>query len=167
MRKDRRGLDPASEPSGDGCVECLASPRGWWLHLRRCTECGHIGCSDSSPSQHASKHAAAIGHPTLPALNRVRTGSSITRSRGWDQECGVASAALASGKSACAWTGDARNSWPYRANAGPGSIHPSADSARRATGLDLNSELLTYPPGSGRQVVSKLACCGPKPVRFF
>ena len=32
---------------------------------------------------------------------------------------------------------DARNSWPYRANTGPGSIHPSADSARRATGLDL------------------------------
>ncbi len=26
MRKDRRGLNPASKPSGDGCVECLASP---------------------------------------------------------------------------------------------------------------------------------------------
>src|SRR6201984_1540683 len=32
---------------------------------------------------------------------------------------------------------DARNSWPYRANTGPGSIHPSADSARRAAELDL------------------------------
>jgi hypothetical protein len=65
MKKDRRGINPASKPSGDGCVECLASPRGWWLHLRRCAECGHIGCCDSSPSQHASKHAAATGHPII------------------------------------------------------------------------------------------------------
>jgi hypothetical protein len=26
MKKDRRGIKPASKPSGDGCVECLASP---------------------------------------------------------------------------------------------------------------------------------------------
>jgi hypothetical protein len=62
MKKDRRGFNIASKPSGDGCVECLASPKGWWFHLRRCAECGHIGCCDSSPSQHASKHAAATGH---------------------------------------------------------------------------------------------------------
>jgi Zn-finger in ubiquitin-hydrolases and other protein len=62
MKKDQRGINPTSKPSGDGCVECLAT-KGWWLHLRRCAECGHIGCCDSSPSQHASKHAAAKGHP--------------------------------------------------------------------------------------------------------
>jgi hypothetical protein len=62
-RKGRmRGVDPAAKPSGEGCVECL-SGSGWWLHLRRCAECGHIGCCDSSPGQHASKHAAATGHP--------------------------------------------------------------------------------------------------------
>jgi hypothetical protein len=49
------------KPSGDGCVECDASG-GWWLHLRRCAECGHIGCCDSSPSQHASAHARHSGH---------------------------------------------------------------------------------------------------------
>jgi len=65
MKKDRRGINSASKPSGSGCVECLASPKGWWLHLRRCAECGHIGCCDSSPSQHASKHAAATGHPII------------------------------------------------------------------------------------------------------
>jgi Zn-finger in ubiquitin-hydrolases and other protein len=65
MKKDRRGINTASKPSGSGCVECLASPKGWWLHLRRCAECGHIGCCDSSPSQHASKHAAATGHPII------------------------------------------------------------------------------------------------------
>jgi Zn-finger in ubiquitin-hydrolases and other protein len=57
-------VDPTVPPSGTGCVECLASG-GWWLHLRRCAACGHIGCCDSSPSQHARKHAAASGHPVV------------------------------------------------------------------------------------------------------
>jgi hypothetical protein len=68
MNKDQRGFNPASKPSGTGCVECLASPEGWWFHLRRCAECGHIGCCDSSPSQHASKHAAATGHPIIASF---------------------------------------------------------------------------------------------------
>jgi hypothetical protein len=54
-------INPAAEPSGSGCVECLATD-GWWFHLRRCAACGHIGCCDSSPSQHASKHASEDGH---------------------------------------------------------------------------------------------------------
>ena len=57
-------IDPAVPPSGPGCVECLASD-GWWFHLRRCARCGHIGCCDSSPSQHASHHAADTGHPVV------------------------------------------------------------------------------------------------------
>ncbi|MFZ0298193.1 MAG: UBP-type zinc finger domain-containing protein [Candidatus Sulfotelmatobacter sp.] len=68
VKKALRGINPASKPSGDGCVECLASPKGWWFHLRRCAECGHIGCCDSSPSQHASKHAAATGHPIIASF---------------------------------------------------------------------------------------------------
>ena len=68
MKKDHRGINPTSKPSGVGCVECLASPKGWWFHLRRCAECGHIGCCDSSPSQHASKHAAAAGHPIIASF---------------------------------------------------------------------------------------------------
>jgi hypothetical protein len=58
------GIDPAATPTGAGCVECDAAG-GWWLHLRRCTQCGHIGCCDTSPSQHASKHAAETGHPLI------------------------------------------------------------------------------------------------------
>ena len=54
-------IDEGVPPSGDGCVECLATD-GWWFHLRRCAGCGHIGCCDSSPSQHASAHAKATGH---------------------------------------------------------------------------------------------------------
>lgn len=55
-------IDPTIPPSGTGCVECLATD-GWWFHLRRCAHCGHVGCCDSSPSQHASRHAGALGHP--------------------------------------------------------------------------------------------------------
>ena len=54
-------IDPSVPPSGTGCVECLAGD-GWWLNLRRCAACGHVGCCDSSPNQHASRHAADAGH---------------------------------------------------------------------------------------------------------
>lgn len=58
------GVNPKIKPSGNGCVECLATD-GWWLHLRRCAECGHIGCCDNSPNQHATKHFRATGHPII------------------------------------------------------------------------------------------------------
>ncbi len=61
------GINETAKPSGDGCVECLAAG-GWWLHLRRCAECGHIGCCDSSPSRHASKHHAETGHPIIASF---------------------------------------------------------------------------------------------------
>jgi ubiquitin-hydrolase Zn-finger-containing protein len=61
------GIDPSVAPSGTGCVECDAAG-GWWVHLRRCAQCGHIGCCDSSPSQHASKHAADTGHPLVQSF---------------------------------------------------------------------------------------------------
>ena len=64
MESEREGINLYAKPSGTGCVECLATD-GWWLHLRRCAECGHIGCCDSSPSQHASKHSATTGHPII------------------------------------------------------------------------------------------------------
>ena len=51
-------------PSGPGCVECLEGD-GWWVHLRRCAVCGHVGCCDSSPSKHASRHARTTGHPII------------------------------------------------------------------------------------------------------
>lgn len=56
------GIDPTVPPSGAGCVEC-DDTGGWWFHLRRCAQCGHIGCCDSSPSRHARVHAAEAGHP--------------------------------------------------------------------------------------------------------
>ena len=47
-----------------GCEECLKTG-GQWVHLRMCMECGKIGCCDSSPNQHASKHARDEDHPLL------------------------------------------------------------------------------------------------------
>jgi Zn-finger in ubiquitin-hydrolases and other protein len=67
MKSERDGIDPAAKPSGTGCVECLARGK-WWLHLRRCAQCGHIGCCDSSPNQHASKHSAAAAHPIITSF---------------------------------------------------------------------------------------------------
>jgi hypothetical protein len=57
------GLEPDAPPSGTGCAECDgATPPGWWVHLRRCTQCGHVGCCDSSPGQHATAHAQSTDH---------------------------------------------------------------------------------------------------------
>jgi len=45
----------------EGCAECLAGGSSW-VHLRMCQSCGEIGCCDSSPNRHASRHARASGH---------------------------------------------------------------------------------------------------------
>ena len=39
----------------DGCEECLAMGSDW-VHLRLCLSCGHVGCCDSSPNKHATRH---------------------------------------------------------------------------------------------------------------
>ncbi len=56
-----------SRPSGNGCVECL-STGGTWVHLRRCTSCGHVGCCDSSPGRHATAHFRGEGHPIVQSF---------------------------------------------------------------------------------------------------
>lgn len=61
-------IDPTIPPSGPGCVECLASPDGWWVHLRRCAACGHVGCCDSSPAQHATGHFRETGHRVMTSF---------------------------------------------------------------------------------------------------
>lgn len=50
-----------------GCEECLRTG-GRWVHLRMCQTCGRIGCCDSSPGRHASKHAEAAEHPILRSI---------------------------------------------------------------------------------------------------
>lgn len=45
-----------------GCEECLKIGSEW-MHQRMCQSCGKVGCCDSSPNRHASRHAAEEGHP--------------------------------------------------------------------------------------------------------
>jgi len=62
----RGSVDPLATPSGTGCADCdAAQPPGWWVHLRRCAACGHVGCCDSSPNRHATKHFHATRHPII------------------------------------------------------------------------------------------------------
>jgi EmrB/QacA subfamily drug resistance transporter len=52
-------------PSTDkGCEDCLRDG-GTWVHLRKCLRCGHVGCCDSSPGRHASRHWHASSHPLV------------------------------------------------------------------------------------------------------
>jgi uncharacterized UBP type Zn finger protein len=36
-----------------------------WVHLRLCLSCGHVGCCDSSPNKHGTKHFKSTGHPII------------------------------------------------------------------------------------------------------
>jgi hypothetical protein len=64
-----QGIDVDVPPSGTGCVDCdAATPAGWWVHLRRCAQCGHIGCCDTSPGQHATAHAESAGHLVIQSF---------------------------------------------------------------------------------------------------
>ena len=55
-----------------GCEECLASGDRW-VHLRLCLSCGHVGCCDSSPNRHATKHHRATGHPVVRSFEPGET----------------------------------------------------------------------------------------------
>jgi uncharacterized UBP type Zn finger protein len=54
------------EPLTPGkCQECAEHCEDTWAHLRMCLTCGHVGCCDSSPHQHASEHFHATDHPVM------------------------------------------------------------------------------------------------------
>ena len=50
-----------------GCEECLrlGTP---WVHLRLCLSCGHVGCCDSSPGRHATRHFHHTNHPVIASF---------------------------------------------------------------------------------------------------
>jgi len=51
-------------PSATGCEDCLRIGSSW-VQLRLCLTCGHVGCCDSSPNRHATKHFQSTGHPII------------------------------------------------------------------------------------------------------
>ena len=62
------GLDP-KPPRTDGCEECLRLGTSW-VNLRLCLTCGHVGCCDSSPGRHATKHFHETTHPVMASFER-------------------------------------------------------------------------------------------------
>jgi CPA1 family monovalent cation:H+ antiporter len=48
----------------EGCEECLRIGTHW-VHLRLCLSCGNVGCCDSSPERHATRHFEQVKHPVL------------------------------------------------------------------------------------------------------
>jgi hypothetical protein len=60
-------IDPAVPPSGDGCLECDESG-SWWVHLRRCARCGHVGCCDDSLNRHGTAHFRETGHRLMQSF---------------------------------------------------------------------------------------------------
>ena len=59
-------------PSANGCEDCLRIGSRW-VHLRICLTCGHVGCCDSSPNRHATKHHHDTGHPIVRSMERGET----------------------------------------------------------------------------------------------
>jgi uncharacterized UBP type Zn finger protein len=57
-------LKPVEPHTPNGCEECLKTG-GRWVHLRLCLSCGHVGCCDDSPNQHATKHFRHSQHPVM------------------------------------------------------------------------------------------------------
>ena len=55
------------EPSAQGCEECLKTG-DWWVHLRECLVCGQVGCCESSPNRHATKHFHSTEHPLVQSF---------------------------------------------------------------------------------------------------
>ena len=61
------GVAPVPPRTLNGCEECLKSGSRW-VHLRLCLTCGHVGCCDSSPNRHATRHFRATKHPVVASF---------------------------------------------------------------------------------------------------
>ena len=59
-----RSIEQVASPAKRECEECVAIGARW-VHLRTCQTCGGTRCCDSSPNQHATKHARATSHPVI------------------------------------------------------------------------------------------------------
>ncbi|MGC4807221.1 UBP-type zinc finger domain-containing protein [Micromonospora sp. DT233] len=59
----------AAEPvTTSQCPGCVAAGSTEPRRLRACLTCGHVGCCDSSPYRHATRHFEATGHPVMRSV---------------------------------------------------------------------------------------------------
>ncbi len=49
------------------CEQCRAEGQTW-VELRVCLTCGHVGCCDDTPSQHARAHRDETGHQAIATI---------------------------------------------------------------------------------------------------
>jgi CPA1 family monovalent cation:H+ antiporter len=66
LRSASSGVKPVTP---EGCEECLRDGTKW-VHLRLCLGCGHVGCCDSSPERHATKHFEDTQHPVIRSFEQ-------------------------------------------------------------------------------------------------
>ena len=66
---------PEPEARTQGCEECLAIGQQW-VHLRKCLECGHVGCCDLSIGKHATKHATRPAITSSAPSSPARSGAT-------------------------------------------------------------------------------------------
>src|SRR6476620_734082 len=77
--KHELGVEPVP-PRTPGCEECLKSGMRW-VHLRLCLTCGHVGCCDSSPGRHATRHFHQTGDPVVASWEPGNAGLGATSTR--------------------------------------------------------------------------------------
>jgi CPA1 family monovalent cation:H+ antiporter len=58
---------PSGPATANECPDCV-SEGTTWVHLRRCLDCGAVGCCDSSPRRHAFRHYKATKHPVMRSV---------------------------------------------------------------------------------------------------
>jgi uncharacterized UBP type Zn finger protein len=68
----REAGDPAPLAK-DECITCVSMGRDDWVHLRKCLQCGFIGCCDSSPLKHATAHYHETEHPVVRSFEPGET----------------------------------------------------------------------------------------------
>lgn len=61
------GIDAEISPRTNGCEECEKEGEKW-VSLCICLKCGHVGCSDSSPGRHATRHFQKSDHPVMSSF---------------------------------------------------------------------------------------------------
>ena len=65
--RDSMDITPGKPGNVAFCEECLAYGADR-VTLRICLSCGHVGCAEGSPSDHAAQHYAETDHPIAAAV---------------------------------------------------------------------------------------------------
>ena len=65
--RDSMDTTPGKPGNAAFCEECLAYGADR-VTLRICLSCGHVGCAEGSPGDHAAEHYAETDHPVAATV---------------------------------------------------------------------------------------------------